>query len=97
MDTIPHNGTETSRAAAERIRPEARRMREVIYAAIKAAGFQGLTRPEIEAKTGYAGNTVRPRVIELRRATRVVDSDRKRKGCLVVVLEEFAPKPKQEN
>lgn len=60
-----HNGTTTSIAAATSVQGSAATMRQTILGAIRAASFAGLTREEIELKTGLPGNTVRARCIEL--------------------------------
>ncbi len=65
MESPPHNGTVTSKRAAERIKPSAAAARLIVYEAISRAGIHGLTREEIEDVTGLPGNTVRPRVYDL--------------------------------
>ena len=86
MHTIPHNGTETSIAAAERIRPDVDRARQRVLETIQKAGAYGCTRDEIARLTGMNPNTVRPRVVELRHAEKIIDTDRKRRGCRVIVV-----------
>lgn len=71
LESPPHNGTETSRAAAESIKESAPNLRERIHAAIAAVGWPGMTRDEIAQQTGISPNTVRPRVIELINAGRL--------------------------
>lgn len=65
MIYVPHNGTVTSKRAAEATKPSAAAARLIVLEAISAAGIHGLTREEIEDKTGLNGNTVRPRVWDL--------------------------------
>ena len=90
MEPIAHNGTATSIAAAERIRPDAHTMRALVLEAIAAAGYAGLTRDEVAAKLDMNPNTVRPRCVELRRRGKIIDTDRKRRGCGVMVAAEWA-------
>ena len=60
----PHNGTATSRAAAENQKPsKVKADRAAILAYVKSR--DGATRDQIEVGLGMAGNTVRPRVWEL--------------------------------
>lgn len=56
---VPHNGTPTSRAAAARAQPT--RQEQAVIDALRAAP-DGLTREELEDRTGLAGNAIRPRV-----------------------------------
>jgi hypothetical protein len=67
----PHNGTPTSKAAAESLSAESTyTIRETIYRFIASSG-DGATREEIEEALGIGGNTVRPRVRELLAAFRL--------------------------
>ncbi len=78
----------TSQKAAESIREHAGTMRHKVWQSLVV--FGPMTREEIEAVTGYGGNTVRPRVAELvkRRLVRETDQRRKTKsGREAVVLE----------
>jgi hypothetical protein len=79
-ETVPHNGTRTSRAAARSMGRIALDLRERIYAYVCACGIQGATADEIEAALRINGNTVRPRLVELRSSInpRIVDSGRTR-------------------
>lgn len=61
----PHNGTATSKAAAESIRAYRGRHLTKIFTFIEGRGFGGATRDEIERELHIGGNTVRPRVKEL--------------------------------
>ena len=63
--SAPHNGTPTSRAAAEEIRPASETLRQTVLEAICLRERYGATREELEAMTGLNGNTIRPRVAEL--------------------------------
>ena len=53
-------------------------MRGRVLHAIHASAY-GLTAQEIEDRTGIAGNTVRPRLVELRDAGLIVEGPRFRK------------------
>ena len=64
-DDAPHNGTETSKAAARSIAPRMNPMRMSILAALIRADPQGLTADEIERCTGMTGNSIRPRLVEM--------------------------------
>ena len=66
MVSAPHNGTPTSRDAAADARAMAGKQRARILAHLFACGERGATAQEIESATGLAGNTVRPRLVELR-------------------------------
>jgi DNA-binding transcriptional ArsR family regulator len=65
---LPHNGTPTSRAAAEGARPAAGSRRLQVLEAVKARGDDGATAEELERALGLSGNTIRPRLVELRAA-----------------------------
>lgn len=62
---IPHNGSPTSRDAAESMPPAAQPLRDLIYRYLCARAYAGATRQEIESDLMISGNTVRPRVREL--------------------------------
>ena len=61
----PHNGTETSKAAARKVAPHVSAMRAQVYDAICMAGPGGITRSELAACTGIKKDTVNARVSEL--------------------------------
>lgn len=78
--SAPHNGTPTSKAAAESVSPTtAKTVRNAIYAYIELRGDTGATREEIENHMGIDGNTIRPRVVELINEGRVIGTDMQRK------------------
>jgi hypothetical protein len=85
MISPPHNGTPTSIAAAEEIEPVAGKARAAVFDYLRYRGMEGATADEIEQGTAYSGNTIRPRLVELRRmgiaektdATRPTRSGRK--------------------
>jgi len=64
----PHNGSPTSRAAAESMVPHVRGQKARVLAAIVAAGERGCTGDEIEVATGVSHQAVGPRLLELRSA-----------------------------
>jgi hypothetical protein len=70
----------TSCAAAEAVKPDAKRMRQMVYDAIKSAGDDGLTDEEMFAVVGLRHNSARPRRIDLMHDGLVRDSGRKRAG-----------------
>lgn len=74
MTTAPHNGTRTSRDSASEIRPHSTRLRAVVLAYVVSRGAEGATAEEVERATGLAGNTVRPRLVELRESGCIEDS-----------------------
>jgi DNA-directed RNA polymerase specialized sigma24 family protein len=84
LDTIAHNHTPTSIAAANRIRACAENMRETVLHAVEQAGKNGLTRDEVANVTGLKANTVRPRVCELIARAKLTEQG-KRDGCKVLV------------
>lgn len=61
--TAPHNGSATSRDAADRIRPKLSRQLAMVYAVIVVGGE--VTEREIEEATGLRGDSVRPRLRHL--------------------------------
>ena len=66
MLTAPHNGTQTSKDAAADIRAHAHTLRAKVLAYVASRGDDGATAQEIENALGMSGNTVRPRLVELR-------------------------------
>lgn len=68
-DDAPHNGTETSKAAARSIAPRMNQMRMSILGALLRAAPYGLTAQEIEQHTGMTGNSIRPRLVEMETLT----------------------------
>jgi transcription initiation factor IIE alpha subunit len=76
MKYQPHSGT--SRLAALRIEPAARTLRAAVYSVIIKAGVSGATDEEICEALRMAGNTERPRRVELMDGGFVKDSSRRR-------------------
>jgi hypothetical protein len=81
-------GSETSREAAEEIRPHLNRLEAVVLDAVRASGMDGLTDEEGIDATRLSPSTYRPRRVRMVELGRVVDSGRKRataSGRLAVV------------
>lgn len=74
LANAPHNGTRTSRAAALDIDNSRYRQCDQIHAAVLGSALAGMTREEIQKATGLSGDTVRPRVLELLEAGRLVNA-----------------------
>lgn len=72
----PHSGGVTSAVAARSMDDHTAGLRGTILALLVEQG--PLTSQEIEDRTGLEGNTVRPRLVELRAFGRVRDSGRTR-------------------
>jgi DNA-binding IclR family transcriptional regulator len=68
----PHS--ETSKAAAKAVTPNAKTQRETVLAAIRQAGTRGLTAGELEDALHLSGSSIRPRLVELRRQGLVKES-----------------------
>jgi hypothetical protein len=60
--------------AAHSLKPHAYNLREKVYNAIKSHGLSGLTSQQIEIVTELSGNTVRPRIVELANAGRIMEA-----------------------
>ena len=60
----PHNGIETSRDAAEAIRPDLNRLRRLVRDTV-AQAVDGMTCKEVEQATGLSHQTVSARLNEL--------------------------------
>ncbi len=74
----PHNGTETSRAAADRIRSSAPNMRTAILRHLSERGQAGATDEELQTTLGLRVQTETPRRGELVKLGLVRDSGRRR-------------------
>lgn len=90
----PAVNVDTSWEAAGRIQPQTHRLREAVYAYIKARGEFGATGAEIGHGITMEGSTYRPRLRELegdapwakgKLPARIRKSDRKRNGMRVYV------------
>ncbi len=61
----PSQPTETSRQAAENIKPISGRLQKAVLAAISGSDQAGMTDPELQAALSMKGSTERPRRREL--------------------------------
>ena len=73
----PHNGTPTSKAAAEQ-KTDAASDRAKMLAAYRAAGAMGMTDDEMRITTGLNPDSIRPRRGELIRAGEVAETTKAR-------------------
>jgi hypothetical protein len=81
IDAEPHppaNWTDTSREAADRIKGDTNRLRDLVYRAVHDSR-SGATCDEVEASLGLSHQTASARVWELRRMGRIIDSNARRK------------------
>lgn len=76
MTTAAHNGTRTSREAAQQILPFADNQRRRILEYLRLHFISGATREEIQDALGMQGDSVRPRVRELLKDHLISESDR---------------------
>jgi len=74
----PYQPTDTSKAAAEKIREDAPRLRRLVYAYIAGRGQAGATDQECQEALNLASNTQGPRRIELTNSGHVQDSGQRR-------------------
>ncbi len=74
----PANQTDTSKAAAKSMAPDAATLRDQVYDAIRKSE-NGLTTDEIEQLIGLNHQTASPRVWELHRRSLIGDSGQRRK------------------
>lgn len=71
--------SDTSRAAAESIRPTAQTLRNAVLLSIAARGDYGATDEELQVALSMNPSTQRPRRVELCDAGKVADSGRTRR------------------
>lgn len=91
----PHSGGETSRAAAEEIKPDANKLRRQVLVFLIKCAVMGATDEDMQDGLDMPGNTQRPRRRELVQARLVVDSGYKRythsgRKATVWVAKEYA-------
>lgn len=79
MQSAPHSGPRTSRDAAADIRPHVATLRARVLAHLASCGERGATAQELEGALNLSGNTIRPRLVELRETGCVEDSGTTRK------------------
>ena len=75
----PAGAMDTSRAAAQTIRPTLKKLQRLVLAAVRRAGKSGKTDDELVCDIGMLSDTLRARRCELRDAGLVKDSGRRRK------------------
>lgn len=86
--TTPHNGTETSVAAARSMEGSANILRLQVFKLIRRSGTTGMTCDEVECESGLRHQTASARVNELAGRGDLVDSGSRRKtrsGRLAIV------------
>lgn len=88
--------SDTSRAAAESIRPSAANLREKVLGAITLAGMTGMSDEDIANFTGMNPSTARPRRCELAEVGLIVDLGERRKtasgrSCVVWFAKSVLP------
>ena len=66
VETPPHNETATSVAAAHAIKPKSSTLRSTILEFVRGHGSRGATAFEVQESLNLSGDTVRPRMWELR-------------------------------
>lgn len=77
--TVRHvAGSNTSKSAADSIRPAASNIREEVYTAIRLMGEIGLTCDEAEEWLGYSHQTTSARIHELKKGSDIKDSGERR-------------------
>jgi hypothetical protein len=69
---VPHAKTETSKEAAESMVTMVGTQRHRVWEFVHEQGARGATSQEIEVGLGLSGNAVRPRLVELRAAGKVI-------------------------
>ena len=77
-DAPGHRGVETSIAAADDLAPKLGRLQRLTLAAIRAAGWLGLTADELAARLELDRWSVQPRTSELKRKGIIRDSGQRR-------------------
>ena len=72
---VPHSKTKTSKEAAEKIVRKASTIRQRVWQTIHNTGGIGATAQELEVLMNLAGNTIRPRLVELEEAHRIIKTE----------------------
>jgi hypothetical protein len=96
MNSLPHNNTDTSRAAAQAAAPKAPGRREIIFQLIAGRGSDGMTNDELVVATGWLIQSVCPLVNSLKKARLIRDSGLRRatragRAAIVWVAMEVTP------
>lgn len=76
-----HRGVATSIEGAEHIQPALPRLQGLVLGVIGKAGRHGAIGDEIADRLGWEKFRVRPRISELRKVGKIIDSGRRRKGA----------------
>jgi len=77
---LPHSGTDTSRAAAERMVPGATAQAARVFQFLSKCGKEGATDHEVQAELAMTGDSERPRRWSLQKAGLIRDSGQRRKS-----------------
>lgn len=77
-DAPGHRNVDTSIAAADALTPKLGRLQRMAEAAIRDAGWLGLTADELAARLDLSRWTIQPRTSELRRKGLIRDSGQRR-------------------
>jgi hypothetical protein len=77
-DAPGHRGVETSVAAGEALAPKLGRLQRLAEAAIRQAGWLGLTADELAARLDMDRWSIQPRTSELKRKGLIRDSGQRR-------------------
>lgn len=97
----PHNNTDTSKLAAEEIKPHLGRLQSRVYSYILKQGYSGATCEEVERALNLGHQTVSPRILELRYKGKLKDSGHRRltttKRLAIVYVENNVPPSKMGN
>ena len=84
MNTYPdapgHRNVDTSIAAANALAPKLGRLQRMALAAVRDAGWQGLTADELAARLDMDRWSIQPRLSELKRKGLVTDSGQRRRN-----------------
>jgi len=94
----PHNNTDTSKLAAEEIKPHLGHLQSTVYSYILKQGDSGATCEEVERALDLAHQTASARVYELHHKGRIKDSGHRRlttkKRLAIVWVEDDVPPSK---
>jgi len=74
----PHNGTDTSKAAARAVRPKAPNLRAAVFERIRATGKHGITCDQLAREIGRPASSISARLNELAERGFITDSGMRR-------------------
>ncbi len=80
-DAPGHRGVDTSIAAGDALAPKLGRLQRMAEAAIRDAGWLGLTADELAARLDMDRYTIQPRTSELQRKGLIRDSGQRRRNA----------------